>query len=225
MPVRIEVQADQSPDRGYGSQRRQCFRGVAAVLRHLGNEERYVVCMSFENTTNPLSEDSANQNVGVENQGTTFHADLLGLSLVLAGSTSILRLSIFRLIPISRISLNGRVSDVVLCGHSYAGCVIAGVADQVPDRIRALVFLDAFVLEKGESLMDIVPSEAAQAVRDQAKATGDGWKVNPIPARILGVRDPRDVAWLDAQCTPQAILNASRISPICFRQNAIQIFW
>jgi hypothetical protein len=68
-----------------------------------------------------------------------------------------------------------------------------------------LVVLDAFVLENGESVMDIVPSEVAQALRDQARATGEGWKVNPIPAHILGVRDPHDVAWVDAQCTPQAI--------------------
>jgi pimeloyl-ACP methyl ester carboxylesterase len=97
------------------------------------------------------------------------------------------------------------LSDVVLCGHSYAGSVIAGVADQIPDRIRALVFLDAFVLENGESLMDIVPSAVAQALRDQAKAAGEGWKMNPIPAHMLGVRDPQDAAWVDAQCTPQAI--------------------
>ena len=97
------------------------------------------------------------------------------------------------------------LSDVVLCGHSYAGCVITGVADQIPDRISALVFLDAFVPENGESFMDIVPAEVAQAVRNQASATGEGWKVNPIPAHVLGVRDPRDVAWVDAQCTPQAM--------------------
>jgi pimeloyl-ACP methyl ester carboxylesterase len=97
------------------------------------------------------------------------------------------------------------LTDVVLCGHSYAGSVIAGVADQIPDQIRALVFLDAFVLENGESLMDIVPSEVAQALREQAKTTGDGWKLNPIPAQFWGVRDPHDIAWIDAQCTPQAI--------------------
>jgi hypothetical protein len=68
-----------------------------------------------------------------------------------------------------------------------------------------LVFLDAFVLENGESLMDIVPSEVAQALREQAKTTGDGWKLNPIPAQFWGVRDPHDIAWIDAQCTPQAI--------------------
>jgi pimeloyl-ACP methyl ester carboxylesterase len=97
------------------------------------------------------------------------------------------------------------LSDVVLCGHSYTGAVITGVADQIPDRIKAFVFLDAFVLENGESFLDIVPLEVAQAVRDQAKATGEGWKVNPIPAHMLGVRDPRDAAWIDAQCTPQSI--------------------
>jgi pimeloyl-ACP methyl ester carboxylesterase len=97
------------------------------------------------------------------------------------------------------------LSDVVLCGHSYAGSVIAGVADQMPDRIKALVFLDAFVLENGESFMDTVPSGVAQAVRDQAKTTGEGWKIIPIPAHLLGVRDPQDAAWVDAQCTSQAL--------------------
>jgi len=42
------------------------------------------------------------------------------------------------------------LSDVVLCGHSYGGCVISGVADRVPDRIGALVYLDAFVLKDGQ---------------------------------------------------------------------------
>jgi pimeloyl-ACP methyl ester carboxylesterase len=97
------------------------------------------------------------------------------------------------------------LSNVVLCGHSYAGSVIAGVADQMFDRIKALVFLDAFVLENGESFMDIVPLEVAQAVRDQAKTTGEGWKIDPIPAHLLGVRDPQDAAWIDTQCTPQAL--------------------
>jgi pimeloyl-ACP methyl ester carboxylesterase len=97
------------------------------------------------------------------------------------------------------------LSDVILCGHSYAGCVITAVADQIPDRIRGLVFLDAFVPENGESLMDIVPSEVRQAVREQARATRDGWKMNPIPAHLFRVRDPRNAAWVDAQCTPQAI--------------------
>ena len=43
--------------------------------------------------------------------------------------------------------------DVVLVGHSYGGMVVTGVADQVPERIRHLVFIDAVVPEDGESFL------------------------------------------------------------------------
>jgi hypothetical protein len=97
----IEVQADQSPERSYGSQKRQCFRGISAVLGHqpsqvlfrfricgLGNEERNFICMSLDNSANPLTEDRSNQNVGIDDKGTTFHANLLGLPLLLAASST-----------------------------------------------------------------------------------------------------------------------------------------
>lgn len=44
--------------------------------------------------------------------------------------------------------------NVVLVGHSYAGMVITGVIDQIPDRIRHVIYLDAFVPEDGESAND-----------------------------------------------------------------------
>jgi pimeloyl-ACP methyl ester carboxylesterase len=43
--------------------------------------------------------------------------------------------------------------DVVLVGHSYGGMVVTGVADEMPDRVRHLVFIDALVPEDGESLL------------------------------------------------------------------------
>lgn len=46
--------------------------------------------------------------------------------------------------------------DIILVGHSYGGMVITGVADRVPDRIKRLVYLDAFVPNDGESLTSIV---------------------------------------------------------------------
>src|SRR5882757_8423134 len=39
------------------------------------------------------------------------------------------------------------LTDVVLVGHSYAGLVISSAANQVPDRIAHLVYLDAMVPE------------------------------------------------------------------------------
>lgn len=45
--------------------------------------------------------------------------------------------------------------DVILVGHSYGGMVISGVAEQVPDRIKKLVYLDAMVPNDGESAKDV----------------------------------------------------------------------
>jgi pimeloyl-ACP methyl ester carboxylesterase len=42
--------------------------------------------------------------------------------------------------------------DIVLMGHSYGGMVVTGVADRVPERIKALVYIDAFLPNDGESL-------------------------------------------------------------------------
>ncbi|HXM51300.1 MAG TPA: alpha/beta fold hydrolase [Pyrinomonadaceae bacterium] len=48
--------------------------------------------------------------------------------------------------------------DIILVGHSYGGMVITGVADRVPDRIRRLVYLDAFLPNEGESAISLVGS-------------------------------------------------------------------
>jgi pimeloyl-ACP methyl ester carboxylesterase len=48
--------------------------------------------------------------------------------------------------------------DIILMGHSYGGMVITGVAHRVPDRIRRLVYVDAFVPNDGESVMSFVGS-------------------------------------------------------------------
>ena len=96
------------------------------------------------------------------------------------------------------------LSDVILCGHSYGGNVITGVADRIPERIRTLIYLDAFVPEDGECLFDLHPPELAQQMRLQARTAGDGWNVPPIPAEHFNV-NLRDAAWANAQCTPQSI--------------------
>lgn len=45
--------------------------------------------------------------------------------------------------------------DVILVGHSFGGMVISGVAEQAPDRIKQLVYLDAMVPNDGESAKDV----------------------------------------------------------------------
>jgi pimeloyl-ACP methyl ester carboxylesterase len=45
--------------------------------------------------------------------------------------------------------------DVILVGHSYGGMVITGAADRVADRIKKIIYLDAFVPDDGESLVSL----------------------------------------------------------------------
>ena len=51
------------------------------------------------------------------------------------------------------------ITDFVLVGHSFGGTVISKVAEQIPDRIHRLVFMNAFVLANGESAADEIPAE------------------------------------------------------------------
>jgi pimeloyl-ACP methyl ester carboxylesterase len=104
------------------------------------------------------------------------------------------------------------LSDVVLCGHSYGGCVISGAADLVPERLAALVYLDAFVPEAGQSLHDTLPPEVRQQQLDLADEFGEGWRVPPIPAEVFNV-NPADRAWVDSQCTPQPLATFQQALP------------
>jgi len=106
------------------------------------------------------------------------------------------------------------LDDIVLCGHSYAGCVITGVADRLPERLRALVYLDAFIIENGQSLHDTLPPRARAAQVEGANKDGEGWRVPPIPAEFFKV-NVADRAWVDAQCTPQSL--ATFAQPLSLR--------
>ena len=96
------------------------------------------------------------------------------------------------------------LSNVVLCGHSYGGAVIAGAADRVPECIQALVYLDAFVVENGQSVHDTLPDAPRALQLELARDVGDGWKVPPIPAEAFNV-NPTDREWVDRQCTMQPL--------------------
>jgi pimeloyl-ACP methyl ester carboxylesterase len=48
---------------------------------------------------------------------------------------------------------------VILVGHSSGGVVISEVAERIPNRLLALVYLAGFLLQDGESLGDLVRSD------------------------------------------------------------------
>ena len=70
--------------------------------------------------------------------------------------------------------------EVRLVGHSYGGMVISKVVDLMPERIRRLVYVNAFVPLPGESLNDMVPPQYV-ALFDAVAAAGNGAVMLPFP--------------------------------------------
>ena len=73
------------------------------------------------------------------------------------------------------------LADVILLGHSYGGMVITGVADRAPDRIRRLIYWNAFVPNSGESLNDMVPPHYVGLFDQIAGASDDNSVMLPFP--------------------------------------------
>ena len=94
------------------------------------------------------------------------------------------------------------LTNVVLCGHSYGGLVVSGVAEKSAAAIGSIVFLDAFVPENGDSMADLT----SQAVRDNLKAATERGDIS-VPARPAAafLVNEKDQAWVDSLCGPQPI--------------------
>jgi pimeloyl-ACP methyl ester carboxylesterase len=94
------------------------------------------------------------------------------------------------------------LDEVVLCGHSYAGMVVAGVADAIPDKLRALVYLDAIIPADGQAALDMVnpPWPAGMFQR----AAGAGGDMVPRPT-TSSLPDAADRAWVLDKMTAQPL--------------------
>ena len=73
------------------------------------------------------------------------------------------------------------VHDIVLVGHSYAGHVVTGVADRIPERIAQLVYLDAGPSPDGAAFIDLQSPPARELIERLVDQGGDGWRI-PMPA-------------------------------------------
>jgi pimeloyl-ACP methyl ester carboxylesterase len=92
------------------------------------------------------------------------------------------------------------LSDIVLVGHSYGGMVISGVAERVPEKIVSLVYLDAFVPDNGQSILDILPPD-----RSLTAVPGKDWLIAPIPSAGFGLKCPDVIALWEAKSGPHPL--------------------
>src|SRR5436309_2548415 len=80
---------------------------------------------------------------------------------------------------------------VVLAGHSYAGSVIRGAADQFAERIARLVYVDTWPLPEGVAQLDANPPGAREAQELQVATQGEGWRLPMPPWEEFGAGELR----------------------------------
>ena len=70
--------------------------------------------------------------------------------------------------------------DVLLLGHSFGGTIIAKVVEAVPERIKRLIFWNAFVLEDGNCLNDEIPPHYRALFDEMARTSQDNTVMLPF---------------------------------------------
>ncbi|MCZ2807657.1 alpha/beta hydrolase [Modestobacter sp. VKM Ac-2983] len=89
------------------------------------------------------------------------------------------------------------LTDVVLLGFSYGGMVVTGALEHIADRVRDLVYLDAFVPGDGDSLFSLTGAPPPGPA-----AIGSPWLVPP-PDRAF--EDPAVAAFAAVRRTPHPV--------------------
>jgi pimeloyl-ACP methyl ester carboxylesterase len=94
------------------------------------------------------------------------------------------------------------LDQVVLCGHANGGTVITGVADAIPEKLKAVVYLDAIIPEDGQSTMDLIdPARIAAFVKGAAGLGGDAVP----PSTNQSIANANERAWVLAKMTPHPL--------------------
>lgn len=109
------------------------------------------------------------------------------------------------------LGLIGDRTDVILVGHSMAGVVISAVAEAIPDRLKALVYLCAYLPRSGESLYQL-------SSEDRESLVGKYWRQeHPEQYSLAWVASEGIVAAFGADCPPRyqdLLVNRHRPEPV-----------
>lgn len=105
-----------------------------------------------------------------------------------------------------------RLTDVALVGTSYAGLIISGVADRMPERIATLIYLNAAMPTNGKCMLDSVSEERRAAVQKLADTHGDGYRVPTSLVLDTGIEDQVAQAEYISRMSPHPL--SSLLQPI-----------
>ncbi len=130
---------------------------------------------------------------------------------------------------------------VVLVGHSYGGAMITQAAERRADRIKSLVYLTAFLLDDGQTVMDLAREDGANKLNGKVDISEGEVTASVQPHAIrecfYGECSDADVAFATERLRPEAVAglrtpmrtSAAKFGRLprtyieCLRDNAISL--
>jgi pimeloyl-ACP methyl ester carboxylesterase len=106
---------------------------------------------------------------------------------------------------VENLIIGEQLDEVTVVGHSYAGMVITGVAEKLPERLKRLIYIDAEIPEDGDSFFGLCPAPIVDALRNSAIG---GWRVEfpkEWSAASFGIDDPDQQRQVEEAITPQPL--------------------
>lgn len=106
-------------------------------------------------------------------------------------------------------TIDGEAEPVVLVGHSYGGAIITQTAERRADRIKNLVYLTAFLLDDGQSVMDLARHDTDSRLNGKVDFSDGEVTATVRPDAIhdcfYGACSEDDVAFARERLRPEAV--------------------
>lgn len=90
--------------------------------------------------------------------------------------------------------------EVTLVGWSYGGMVIAGVLPRITSRVKAMIYVDAFVPDNDMALIDYIFAPEMRSYFEESKKNREA--IAPPPFEFFGMRDSYWISYLAPRVSP-----------------------